>query len=212
MEIWSGLVGLFRVALFGLAHVWGGSMGAAILTLSLVVRLALLPLTLRVARRARRYGEAQKALAPAMERLRRQWKDDPVRLNAEVLKLYRRKGIRPVRDSGLLGGFLQLPFVMALYSVIRQGAGAAGRFLWIGDLARPDRLLALGAAALAAAVATASPSTGGAATARLGALVSVAFTYVVLTRLAAGVGLYWAASNLVGVGQGLILRRGTRPR
>jgi YidC/Oxa1 family membrane protein insertase len=208
MWILSGLTGLFRVALFGLAHVWGGSMGAAILTLSLLVRLALLPLTLRMAKRARRLAAAQKSLAPSVERLRKRWKADPVRLNTELAKLYRRAGVRPVRDSGLFGGLAQLPFVAALYSVIRQGLGGAGRFLWIGDLARPDRVLALGAAALAAMAVTAAPGTAGASAARVGAIISALFTFVVLTRLAAGVGLYWTASSLVGIGQGLLLKRG----
>lgn len=212
MEIWSGLVGLFRIALFGLAHVWGGSIGAAILTLSLLVRVALLPLTLRAARRARHFAEAKKKLLPRVERLQRRWRADPVRLNAELAKLYRREGLRPVRDSGMFDGLLQLPFVLALYSVIRQGAGIAGRFLWIGDLARPDRLLALGAAGLAAAVALVSPGAGSATVTRLGAIASVVFTYLLLTRLAAGIGLYWAASSLVGVGQGLLLRRDARSR
>ncbi len=208
MGILSGLVGLFRVALFGLAHVWGGSMGAAILTLSLLVRLALLPLTLRMVKRGRRLAARQKSLTPSIERLRNRWKDDPTRLNEELVQLYRRAGVRPVRDSGLFGGLAQFPFVAALYTVIRQGLGGAGRFLWIADLARPDRFLALGVAALAALVVTVSPGPPGATAARLGAIVSALFTFVVLTRLAAGIGLYWAASSLVGVGQGLLLRRG----
>jgi YidC/Oxa1 family membrane protein insertase len=210
VSIWSALVGLFRVVLFGTAHVWGGSMGAAILTLSLGVRLALLPLTLHMARRARRLAEAQKSIAPAVARLRQRWKDDPARLGAELARLYHRAGIRPLRDSGLFGAAVQLPFVAALYAVIRQGAVVAGGFLWIRDLARPDRLLALAAAALSAAVAAAAPTTGAAAQLRVAAIVSVLVTYVVLARVAAGIGLYWAASSLVGVGQGLLLRRGPK--
>jgi YidC/Oxa1 family membrane protein insertase len=207
MEIWSGLVGLFRVALFALAHVWGGSMGAAILVLSLLVRLALLPLTVRVARRSRRLAGAQKSVRPEVERLRERWRGDPARFNEELGKLYRRAGIRPLRDSGVLGGLAQLPFVAAVHAVIRQGVGTAGRFLWIEDLARPDRILTLGAALLSGLVAASAPNAGSAPAARAGVVVSMLFTYIVLARLAAGVGLYWAASSLVGVGQGLLLRR-----
>ena len=53
MFFWSSFVDLLRVVLFALAHVCGGSLGGGIVMLSLIVRLALLPLTLRVAMRAR---------------------------------------------------------------------------------------------------------------------------------------------------------------
>jgi len=180
--------------------------------LSLLARLALLPLTLRIARRSLRLAEVQRSLGPELARLRDRWRDDPARLNAEQRRLYRRAGVRPFRDSGVVGGLLQFPFVAALYTVIRQGLGTAGRFLWIGDLARPDRLLTLGAVLLAGLVALAAPGSRGASAARAGALLSMLITYFLLARMAAGIGLYWAASSVVGVGQGLLLRRGTPAR
>lgn len=206
MEIWTWLIEVFRGALFGLTHVYSGSVGAAILTLSIVVRVALMPVTLRATRRRLRMAAAQKKIQPQLEKLRRRWREDPARLNTEVLKLYRRHGIRPFRDSGFGGLLLQLPFVAALYTVIRQGAGAAGRFLWIRDLARPDVVLAGIASALTALVALATPSAPGPG-ARIAVVISMLFTFLILTRLAAGVGLYWAASSAVGAVQGVLLRR-----
>ncbi|OGU02555.1 MAG: hypothetical protein A2W29_04295 [Gemmatimonadetes bacterium RBG_16_66_8] len=207
MGLWDWLVGMFGGVLFALTHVWAGSAGAAILTLSVVVRVALLPATLHSARRSRRMAEAQRALRPQLEQLKDRWKAEPARLNAEVLKLFRRHGIRPVRDSGLVGGLVQLPFIAALYSVIREGLGTAGRFLWIRDLARPDPLLALIASVLTGWVAATAPSGSPGPMARAGMALSMLITFFVLTRMAAGIGLYWAASSLVGVAQGWILRR-----
>jgi YidC/Oxa1 family membrane protein insertase len=206
MEIWTWLIEGFRGALFGLTHVYGGSVGAAILTLSIVVRVALLPVTVRAARQRLRMAAAQRKIQPQLEKLQRRWKEDPARLNAEVLGLYKRHGIRPLRDSGFGGMLLQLPFVAALYTVIRQGAGAAGRFLWIRDLARPDVALAGIASALTALVTLATPGAPGSG-ARIVMVISMLFTFLVLTRLAAGVGLYWAASSAVGAVQGILLRR-----
>ena len=49
MLLWSLFLELLRVVLFAFAHVCGGSLGGGIVILSLVIRLALLPLTLRMA-------------------------------------------------------------------------------------------------------------------------------------------------------------------
>src|SRR5205085_1221290 len=54
MPGWSLLVDPTRALLFALAHLTGGSLGAAILLLSALVRLALLPLGVRLALQARR--------------------------------------------------------------------------------------------------------------------------------------------------------------
>jgi YidC/Oxa1 family membrane protein insertase len=211
MGLWDWLVEMFGGVLFALTHVWAGSAGAAILTLSVVVRIALLPATLHSARRSRRMADAQRVIRPQLERLNERWKAEPTRLHAEVLRLYRRHGIRPVRDSGLVGGLVQLPFVAALYSVIREGLGTAGRFLWIRDLAKPDPLLALIASALTGLVAATAPGAGAGPMTRAGMALSMLVTFLVLTRMAAGIGLYWAASSAVGVAQGWILRR-EKPR
>lgn len=206
MEIWTWLIEGFRGALFGLTHVYGGSVGAAILTLSIIVRVALLPVTIRAARQRMRMAAAQRKIQPRLEKLQRRWREDPARLNAEVLGLYRRHGIRPLRDSGFGGMLLQLPFVTALYTVIRRDAGGAGRFLWIRDLARPDVALAGIASVLTALVALATPNTAGSGL-RIGVVIPMLFTFLILTRLAAGVGLYWAASSAVGAVQGILLRQ-----
>src|ERR1041384_7461872 len=53
MPFWNLLVDAIRLALFTSAHVLGGSAGAGILAFSLIVRIALLPITLRAARQMR---------------------------------------------------------------------------------------------------------------------------------------------------------------
>jgi hypothetical protein len=75
---------------------------------------------------------------PDVARLQVRFHKDPVRLRSAMVKLYRKHSIRPLRDSGMRGGLLQLPFLIALYSVIREGAGLAGRFLWIRNLGRVE--------------------------------------------------------------------------
>ncbi len=204
MSGWPLLVDPTRALLFALAHITGGGLGAAILILSAVVRLALLPLGVRLALEGRRTQERLRALEPELARLRERFAGDPLRLARETQRLRDRHGIRLVTPAGLLHGAVQLPIVGALLGAI-GGAGRAGRFLWIADLARPDALLAAATAAIASIAVALAPS--GSGSSRGTALVMGAVTLFVVWRVAAGVGLYWAASNAVGVAQSLVVRR-----
>ena len=49
---WDSLVGFFTALLVALSQAYGGNLGSAIITVSVLIRLALLPLTLRIARHA----------------------------------------------------------------------------------------------------------------------------------------------------------------
>ena len=65
--MWASFVELIRVAIFAAAHVCGGSLGAGIIGVSVIVRIALLPLTLRLARQARAQQMRVAALKPALD-------------------------------------------------------------------------------------------------------------------------------------------------
>ena len=82
--MWAGFVELLRAAIFGAAHVCGGSLGGGILLVSAGVRLALLPLTLRLARRARDQQAKLATLLPELEALQRRYANDPLRVMRET--------------------------------------------------------------------------------------------------------------------------------
>lgn len=139
--MWTAFVELIRVGIFAAAHVCGGSVGAGVVAVSVAVRLALLPLTLRLARQARARQARLAALAPELERLKRRHGADPVRLMRETQALYAAHGVRAFGPEGVVGLVVQLPLLGALFAAVRGGLGARVPFLWIGDLARPDALL-----------------------------------------------------------------------
>lgn len=212
MPIWDLFVELIRAALFAISHLYGDSLGGAILTLSLVARLALLPLTLRLARRARAMQALFARMQPELERLRARHARRPEVLARETQRLFERRGYRPVGRQELLGTLVQMPVFGGLYSAVSQGLGAGGRFLWVANLARPDAIIIAIALALAGAAAAASANAGapgGRAAVVASVCVSVLVTALFVTRLAAGLGLYWVASGAVGLAQSLIVRRET---
>jgi len=89
-----------------------GSYGWAIIALTVVVKLVLHPLTRR---QLRSMKEMQK-LQPHLQALQRKYKDDPQRLNKEIMDLYRAHGVNPF--GGCLPMLLQMPVLFALYRVL----------------------------------------------------------------------------------------------
>src|SRR5262245_32890334 len=121
-----------------LTQSFGGSLGWAIITLSLGIRVALLPLTIKLARRARRNQEMMRVLAPEVERLRKRFEKKPERLFEEMRKLYQKHDCSPLDIPTLVGSFIQLPIFGILYSSIRNSLSSNSAFLWIKSLASPD--------------------------------------------------------------------------
>jgi membrane protein insertase Oxa1/YidC/SpoIIIJ len=78
-------------------------------------------------------------------------------------------------------------------------------FLWMRSLASPDFLLTLVILSLTGVSAYLMPSASGQMRSTLSVL-QVGVTFFIVWKLAAGLGLYWASSSLVGVFQTLWLR------
>ncbi len=196
MVIWDRFVMLLVAALFALAQAYGG-LGPAIIMLSLSVHLALLPLTLRMARRAQEQKAKLLALEPTIRTLRAKYRSDRQRLKAELLKLYRQHGYSAMDMRNFMDVLIQLPIVAGLVTAIRRGLGAGGRF-WISNLVQPDAILALLIGVLTYLAAILGP--GMPQQIRIvAALIPALLAAYVAWNLASGIGLYWATSTAVGM-------------
>jgi YidC/Oxa1 family membrane protein insertase len=210
--VWSSFVELLQYGIFTLTHFYGGQLGAAIVTFGLLARLALLPLTTRIALRSRAHARRIKTLQPALQRVRERWKDDPNRMVQETMAVYQREGIRPMDPALLKGTLIQMPLFLGLFQSIRAvvATGVARQpFLWISSLAKPDLLVAVVVSGLVGAGVFANAS-GPPNTLRVLLLISCLGTFLMLLRFSAGFGLYMGASAVVSALQGLIVRRGER--
>jgi YidC/Oxa1 family membrane protein insertase len=182
-----------------------GSLGCGIITLSLGIRVALLPLTIKLARRARRNQEIMRVLQPEIEQLKKRFEKKPERLFEEMGKLYRKHGCSPLDVPTLVGSFVQLPIFGLLYSAIRSSLSSTSKFLWIRNLASPDFILTCAILALTGLSAYLLPSASEQMRITLVGI-QVVITFFIVWKLAAGLGLYWATSGLVSVLQTLWLR------
>ena len=95
-------------------HDWG----VAIIILVLLVRLLLHPITKRAQINMMKMGKQMQTIQPEVEKLKKKYKDDQQRINTEMMKLYREKGINPANALGCLPMFLQTPIWIALYAML----------------------------------------------------------------------------------------------
>ena len=211
--MWDGFVELIRIGILGAAHLCGGSLGAGIISVSVALRLALLPLTLRLAREARMQQVRLSALKPRVEALQRRHGHDPARLLRETQALYRANGIRLLTPIRLVGTLIQIPLLGGLFAAVRAGLGARVRFLWIRNLAAPDVPLTALVTMLAAALMVwgsrgQAPTSPASASVLL--LIGVGGTLFFLWSASSAVALSFGAGSLVSGLQTWLLIRDTK--
>ena len=91
-----------------------GSLGLAIIGLTVLIRLILYPFTAAQLRSMQK----MQALKPHMDRIKEKHKKDTMRQQQEMAKLYREHGVNPA--AGCLPLIIQIPIFIALYNVLLQ--------------------------------------------------------------------------------------------
>jgi YidC/Oxa1 family membrane protein insertase len=111
---WGVLSFLTRPFFMALEFFYGfvGNFGVAILLVTLCVRIILFPL----ANKSYESMSRMKKLTEPMNALKEKYKDDPAKLQAETMELYKREKVNPV--AGCLPLFLQIPVFLAFYKVL----------------------------------------------------------------------------------------------
>ena len=166
--------------------------GLAIVLLTLVVRLALYPLTLK---QTKSMAQMQK-IQPKVQDLKDRYKDNPQKFNEEVLKLYQKSNVNPL--GGCLPLLLQLPILIALYNTIRIAVELRKTpFLWISDLSKGDPLLIL-PIAIAALMYYQQGKMTDPQQQQMMAFMPM-FMFVITWSLPAGLLVYWFASSVIGL-------------
>jgi len=118
-------------------HIYA-SYGAAIIFLTLLVRIAVFPLTWKSMMSMKKMS----ALAPEMEKIKQEVGDDQQEMQKRMMELYRERGVNPF--GGCLPLLLQMPVFFALYRMLWAAIELRrAPFLWMADLSEPDRLLRL---------------------------------------------------------------------
>ena len=188
--------------------------GVAIIVLTLLVKILLWPL----GQKSYKSMSEMKKIQPLMKEIREKYKDDKQRMNQEVMGLYRTYKINPL--GGCLPMVVQLPVFFALYRMLYEAIELrhAPFFLWIDDLAAPDRLfrfdfsipfmeppygipvltIVMGASMLLQQKM--SPPMGDATQAKMMMFMPIIFTFIFI-NFSSGLVLYWLVNNILSIAQ-----------
>ena len=119
------------------AHIYA-NYGVAIIFLTILVRLAVFPLTWKSMMSMKRMS----ALAPELEKIKKEVGDDQQEQQKRMMELYRERGVNPF--GGCLPLMLQMPVFITLYRMLWSAFELRrAPFLWMVDLSEPDRLFKL---------------------------------------------------------------------
>ncbi|MDP1677239.1 MAG: membrane protein insertase YidC [Bacteroidota bacterium] len=127
------------IPLFALLHSVISNYGIVIIIFSILIKLALYPLTKSSMASMRKMQKLQ----PLMAEIREKYKSDAQQMNIQVMKLYKDYGVNPA--GGCLPMLLQLPILYALYSLFTASIELRQEhfMLWVTDLSVPDVLISL---------------------------------------------------------------------
>jgi YidC/Oxa1 family membrane protein insertase len=229
--------GLYRPLLnllIGITNVLPGhSVGWAIIFVTLIVRLILLPSFLHQATAMRKNQEKMAQIQHKIDELKKTHKDDKAKQAEETMKIYREAGINPA--SGLLPLFVQLPVLIAMYQVFFSGLTPETyhylypfvshptdlSFKFFGlDLGMPSLLLGVIAGIFQfiqmrylSPAPQSSPGANEEAAKMMASMqknmmyIFPAMTVFIALRLPAALALYWTVSTLFGIVQQIIVKR-----
>jgi len=192
------------VSILRFFHQFTGNWGFAIIILTLAVRVLLLPLNVSSFRSMKK----MQALQPEMTQLREQYKEDPMKMQQEMSRLYKRYNVNPL--GGCLPMLLQFPVFLGLYYALAQAIELrhAHFAFWINDLSEPDPYyvtpIVMGLTMFVQQLLT--PMAGDPAQQKMMRLMPVIFT-VSFLNFPSGLVLYWLFSNLVGIASQWYIKR-----
>jgi YidC/Oxa1 family membrane protein insertase len=186
----------------GLSWAW------SIVALTILVRIVLVPLTVRQIHSM----QALQAHAPEMKRLQKQHKGDRQKLNEELMKFYKENNINPA--ASCLPLLAQFPVFIALYFTLKHGTKhITGSWLHIVPNISDKATAHWSGYVLLAIYAGSQISSTyfmGATMDKTQRNIMMFLPLVFLTvvsRFPTGLILYWMTTNLWTVGQGLVTRR-----
>lgn len=206
-------------------NVTGGSWGWAIVGLTVVVRVVLLPLTLRQFKSM----QALQRLQPQIKELQAKYKEDKQRLNQEMMKFYQENKVNPL--GSCLPLVAQMPIFIALFYMLQddlrreicdQTARSCGEvisgsaeFLFIPDLTAKATggvlvvliLLYIGSQVFSSLLMTVSADKN---QRRIMLALPLVFVFFII-NFPAGLIVYWITTNLWTIVQQFIVKRTVGP-
>jgi YidC/Oxa1 family membrane protein insertase len=236
-NIFQPLIDVFEAVLKFFHNSIGVPWGFSIVLLTIAVRAALIPLTLKQIRSMVRMQQLQ----PQLKELQKKYKEDKQRQQQEMMKFYKENNVNPLGSCLPLAA--QLPVFISLYYMLRQslradicptrqphlangavdlahthacGAGHGASFLFVGDLTNNAHgatlvtLIVLYVATQLGSSLMMSSATMDPTQRKIMLFMPLLFVLFVI-NFPAGVLVYWITTNLWTIGQQYVVKRRIGP-
>lgn len=170
------------------------SYGIAIIILTIVIKVLLLPFALKQIKSMKGMQEIQ----PKVAALQKKYKNDRAKLSIEMQKLYREHNISPL--AGCLPLLIQMPFLVSIFYALQgfQYDSAHASFLWLSSLASKDPtyvLPVLSAVSTWALSAQTAPKNAEGPQKMMTYFMPLFIGYISI-NFPSGLVIYWVVSNL----------------
>jgi YidC/Oxa1 family membrane protein insertase len=203
------LAGAITTLLVWMHRFLGLSYGWILIIFGIGIRVILFPLY----QKSMRSQMATMRVQPLMKEIQEKYKNDPQKLQQEMMKLYREHKVNPL--GGCLPMLLPFPILIALFFVFRDTIEFRGvSFLWLPDLSQPDPLyiipVLMGASIFLLQWITQKSMPQSNPQMKMMMYIMPVMMVVLFLRFASGLNLYYATMNLASLPQQLYLAKERR--
>jgi YidC/Oxa1 family membrane protein insertase len=179
--------------------------GWVLILFGIAVRIVLWPLN----QKAMRSSIAMQAIQPELKAVQDRYKQEPQRMQQEVMKLYKEHGVNPL--GGCLPMLIPMPVLFALFFVFRVTIEFRGvPFLWLPDLSRADPFFIIPIVMGLSMFAVSKIGQMGVPPnpqAKMMLYVMPVFLTFIFLKLSSGLNLYYAVSNIASIPQQWLVAR-----
>jgi YidC/Oxa1 family membrane protein insertase len=185
--------------------------GWAILVLTVLLNFAMLPTRVMMMKSSLKMQRIQPQIDSIKAKYAKYKTTDPRRqeMNQEMFDLQRKEGVNMF--GGCLPMLLQYPLLFGFYRMLMYAIELRhAHWLWLPDLSAPDPLHILPVFVIVSMVLSQlfMPTPGvDQAQQRMMAFMMPVIFGVMMWNIGSGVALYWAGSNIIGVGQQVVMNR-----
>ena len=190
--------------------------GVSIILLTLFIKILLFPLQQKILKSSARMGE----VSPKLKEIKEKYKDDPEKMNAATMALYKEADIHPFMS--FIPTLIQFPILLAMYGLLNKHFELRGAMFipgWIMDLSAPESVLSfpftipfignelhllpiIYLATMMLLMIYTQKSTGGANNGAMQIFMTYLFPIIfffVLYNTSSGLLLYWTMSNVFSI-------------
>ena len=214
---WAAFFSKLLLACLGAIHDMVPNYGWSIILLTAAIKVLFFPLTAIAARSSKRMAK----LAPKFKELQTKYKDNPQKMQKEIVGLYQKYGVNPL--GGCIPILIQIPIFFGLFGMLQSASELRfAEWLWITDLSMPDTVARIGGfpinimplimsiTVIVQMQIMPTPPTADQFQTKLFKILPLTFC-VFSYFFASGLVLYWTVNNLFSIGQQLYINSRPEP-